>query len=147
MSQALAAATAGLALRSARGQRGRQWRQPRSLPAPKVGPLGRDQRADSGPGERKDARSEAQGSDPLAESPVGERYWWLLQPTVRLGATQPCHSPLLSSHGRRVRLVAQSSGAKLSLGTVYFAECHCGSPGDTGMGVGGQEGRLDSVRS
>nr|XP_017445964.1 interferon-induced transmembrane protein 10 [Rattus norvegicus] len=83
VSQALAAATAGLALRSARGQRGRQRRQPRSLPAPKVGPLGRDQRADSGPGERKDARSEAQGSDPLAESPVGERYWWLLQPTAQ----------------------------------------------------------------
>lgn len=61
VSQALAAAVAGLALRSARGQRGRQRRQPRSLPAPKVGPLGRDQRADSGPGERKDARSEAQG--------------------------------------------------------------------------------------
>ncbi|XP_052028583.1 interferon-induced transmembrane protein 10 [Apodemus sylvaticus] len=43
---------------------------PNQLPAPKVGPLGRDQRTDSDPGERKDARSEAQGSDPLIESPA-----------------------------------------------------------------------------
>lgn len=92
MSQALAAAVAGLALRSAHGQRGRQRRQLRSLPAPKVGPLGSDQRTDNGPGRRKDERSEASG--PLtAASPVGERSWWLLQPGSNQGPPSPAVAP------------------------------------------------------
>ncbi|XP_051048097.1 interferon-induced transmembrane protein 10 [Phodopus roborovskii] len=80
VSQALAAAAAGT-LRSARGQRGRQRRQPRALPAPKVGPLRRDQRTDSGPGQRKDERSEAQGSGSLAARRVASRcVQWLRGP-------------------------------------------------------------------
>lgn len=135
VSQALAAAVAGLALRSGRGQRaagsggGSGAPSPALSPPPRLGGLDAHPRTDSGPGRRKDARTEAQGSgSPAAESPVGEDA-----PSGRMRQTRAGRGPA----GPRPQTPALAAPVLSTPGAwvpLWRSVRHCASACGTGVG-------------